>query len=484
MSLFSVNTNVGALAALQSLELTSQALNTAQNEVSTGQAVSNAQDNPAIYAIGNTINANLAGLSAVSTSLNFGAQIVATASSAVDSISSALQSLQNTVTSAGTSGYTESSLQQSIAGDLALINSAASDATFSGVNLLQPAASGGTATVNIVQNINGANNLTLANQTAAIYSGTATQFTDALGLTNLNVTGAQDSLGASTNIGVNLAFNSSSVVVSSTAGSQATFANQTGTTTANVNNVLTITTTTTNSTGGTTTTNNNFEFIDSAAGSLNTQLQTAIGTTSTVNGSETNYTVNNATAVNFNSSTDSFNAVVKDLANTLGSAGFAVGTNSDGSLTISGGDVTAVSFGTVTNGVETAGATVQGQTVSGGVTTPGTTTAQTDATPGVVLNALTTQQASISLVTAAVQSANIVAANLGSLSDQITGIQNFTSALSSALTSGVGALTDADLAAESAQLSALQTKQQLATQSLTIANQAPQVLLKLFQNIS
>jgi flagellin len=89
----------------------------------------------------------------------------------------------------------------------------------------------------------------------------------------------------------------------------------------------------------------------------------------------------------------------------------------------------------------------------------------------------------VTTVQSAISDLNTVAVNLGALSQQITGIQNFTSALSSALTAGVGALTDADLAAESAKLSSLQTKQQLATQSLTIANQAPQVLLTLFKNL-
>ncbi len=50
-----------------------------------------------------------------------------------------------------------------------------------------------------------------------------------------------------------------------------------------------------------------------------------------------------------------------------------------------------------------------------------------------------------------------------------------------ALNTGLGALVDADLTKESARLQALQTQQQLTTQSLSTANQAPQSLLKLFQ---
>ncbi len=49
-----------------------------------------------------------------------------------------------------------------------------------------------------------------------------------------------------------------------------------------------------------------------------------------------------------------------------------------------------------------------------------------------------------------------------------------------ALNNGLGSLVDANLAQESALLQSLQVKQQLATQSLTIADQAPSILLKLF----
>jgi flagellin len=50
-----------------------------------------------------------------------------------------------------------------------------------------------------------------------------------------------------------------------------------------------------------------------------------------------------------------------------------------------------------------------------------------------------------------------------------------------ALEGGIGALIDADLAKESARLQSLNIRQQLGTQTLSTANQAPQALLKLFQ---
>jgi flagellin len=58
----------------------------------------------------------------------------------------------------------------------------------------------------------------------------------------------------------------------------------------------------------------------------------------------------------------------------------------------------------------------------------------------------------------------------------------FAQKLSDTLTTGIGNLVDANMADESAQLQSLQVKQQLGIQALSIANQAPQSILSLFQN--
>jgi flagellin len=56
----------------------------------------------------------------------------------------------------------------------------------------------------------------------------------------------------------------------------------------------------------------------------------------------------------------------------------------------------------------------------------------------------------------------------------------FAQKLSDTLTQGIGNLVDANMAQESAQLQALQVRQQLGIQALSIANQAPQTILSLF----
>ncbi|MBY5458242.1 flagellin [Rhizobium leguminosarum] len=74
------------------------------------------------------------------------------------------------------------------------------------------------------------------------------------------------------------------------------------------------------------------------------------------------------------------------------------------------------------------------------------------------------------------------ASQLGSISTRIDLQENFVSALSDSIDSGVGRLVDADMEEESSKLTALQTQQQLAIQSLSIANSSAQNILTLFRS--
>jgi len=99
-------------------------------------------------------------------------------------------------------------------------------------------------------------------------------------------------------------------------------------------------------------------------------------------------------------------------------------------------------------------------------------------------SSLSSATASASLLTQLDTSINNLNANLGALgsqSKQIEGHLSFVSKLQDSITGGIGNLVDADLAKESASLQALQVQQQLGTQALSIANQAPQQILSLFK---
>ena len=106
-------------------------------------------------------------------------------------------------------------------------------------------------------------------------------------------------------------------------------------------------------------------------------------------------------------------------------------------------------------------------------TTPSAAAAQTTA-----LAALQTGAGFDSAQTTVSNKLNQAGADSNYLNAQIT----FNSNKIDSLNTGLGALVDADLSQESALLQAQQIKQQLGTQALSIANQAPQALLSLFKN--
>ena len=118
MSLFSVNTNLGAMTALQSLEQTQNALTTTQNQISTGLAVATAADNPAVYSITQAMDGQIAGLTAVQDNLSFGAQVVGTAMNSTESISSVLSTLQQTLTQGQTQGMSQTQMNASLTAGL------------------------------------------------------------------------------------------------------------------------------------------------------------------------------------------------------------------------------------------------------------------------------------------------------------------------------------------------------------------------------
>jgi flagellin len=379
--MFSINTNTSALAALQSLNSTASSLSETQNEISTGKKVSSASDNPAVYSIGNTMSANLAGLSAVQDSLSFGQSTVGLALSASTQISSQLASLQQTVTQAQTGGMNQTTMQNQVNAILTNINQMASSATFNGVNLLD----GSSPSLNVVQDING-NQITVANQSAT---------TTGLGINNL-LTNAS---------ATDLAFNNTFAVAN---GDKVDLSDGTK--------------------------HYVFEFSDGSA---------PLTTTPTAN--------TTVFAVQVTPASQSNMQMVGSMISEMQKQGFGAVLNSNGSLDIAGKGITSAA------------------------------TTATFASGGVTKTAVTGATAAIAVVQSAVHQMNTKSAVLGAASQQITSMQSFSSSLSSSLTTGLGALTDADMAAESAKLQSLQTKQQLAIQSLSIANQQPQSLMSLFR---
>lgn len=94
-------------------------------------------------------------------------------------------------------------------------------------------------------------------------------------------------------------------------------------------------------------------------------------------------------------------------------------------------------------------------------------------------------QSGASTLVATIQSSltnvNSALAQLSSGAAKFSIQSSFAQKLSDTLTAGIGNLVDANMAQESAKLQALQVRQQLGVQALSIANQSPQTILSLFR---
>jgi flagellin len=96
-------------------------------------------------------------------------------------------------------------------------------------------------------------------------------------------------------------------------------------------------------------------------------------------------------------------------------------------------------------------------------------------------NSATTASAYITTIDSDVTNVNTALTNLGTGSNALADHVKFVKNLQNSLTTGISNLVDADMASESATLQALQTKQQLGVQALSIANQSTSIMLSLFR---
>ena len=97
------------------------------------------------------------------------------------------------------------------------------------------------------------------------------------------------------------------------------------------------------------------------------------------------------------------------------------------------------------------------------------------------LDTATNASAAVGTIETSLNNLNQALARLGTASKSLTVHSEFVTKLSDVTEKGIGNLVDADLAKESAKLQALQTKQQLGVQALSIANQSSGIALSFFR---
>ncbi|HEU0063119.1 MAG TPA: flagellin [Hyphomicrobiaceae bacterium] len=148
----SINTNVAAMTALQTLNMTNKALTETQNRISTGFRVAEASDNAAYWSIATTMRSDNAALSTVQDALGLGSAMVDTAYTGVKAAIEVVDEIKTKLVAARQPGLDRAKIQSEISELQKQLTSIGSSAVFSGENWLSvdSSASGYNATKSIV----------------------------------------------------------------------------------------------------------------------------------------------------------------------------------------------------------------------------------------------------------------------------------------------------------------------------------------------
>lgn len=163
----SINTNIGAMVALQSLNAITADLLVTQNRISTGLKIASAKDDGATYAIAQRERSEVRSLDAVKESLSRNSSVVDVALTAGESVSDLLTQLKEKALAASDTSLdstARSALQSDFKSIRDQITKTLSTAGFNGINLLN----GSKATIEALANAQGTNRLTVAAQNMSL----------------------------------------------------------------------------------------------------------------------------------------------------------------------------------------------------------------------------------------------------------------------------------------------------------------------------
>ena len=185
----SVNTNIGAMIALQNLNSISAQLATTQNRISTGLKISSAKDDGAKWAIAQSERANVSSLDAVKESLSRSSSVIDIAMTAGESVSELLTQLKEKALAASDTSLDTTSrdaLKSDFVSIRNQITQTLSNASFNGINLLN----GSRSSISALANAQGTSRLTVAGENmslggAIVTLGAAASFSSATSATNL-----------------------------------------------------------------------------------------------------------------------------------------------------------------------------------------------------------------------------------------------------------------------------------------------------------
>jgi flagellin len=392
----SILNNSAALSALQALTMTQQSLATVQGQVSTGLKVGTAADNSSYWSIAAQLRSDSGVVTASNDALSQGQSVLATASSAIDSVIKTLNSMTTSLTQAQNPGANIGDINTSLASLGRQLSDSVKGASFNGLNVLD----GTQSTLSFVSGFNA---------------------TSTGGTLNIIAFAAQALTGGATTTPTTTTTQSSLTDTATIANLASLFnAPPTNTTLSYGNDVITASTT----------------------GPMTLTVKSK-----DLNGSTTTSTY---TALDANGN----NSAIDTSLTSFGNAA---------SLAVSTTTTTAASSNLLTQ---------SGVDLTGG--SGPTSTFQLGGTTGIAASL------GLTAVNQALAAVTNYAALIGATQDRMTAATTFNTALTTNYSNGVSGLVDADMNQASTRLLALQTQQQLGIQSLSVANQNAQLILKLF----
>lgn len=502
----SILTNSSAMVALQTLKSINSNLEETQSQISTGKSVASAKDNSAVWAISKVMEADVNGFTAISDSLSLGESTLAVARQASETVTDLLTEMKGKIVAAQEENVDREKLQTDIAALRDQISSVVGAAQFNGLNMVS-----GTDDVNVLSSLDRssdgtvtASNITVARQdlgtdqgtfgtgtsiasngtaSAAAVANTANTAIVTIGNTwaagdtaNITVAGVElsyelqtgedegdagDQLAGLINgLGLDDVTASSNGTGGVTISSSRAFedvAVSTGETTVGDGDVLI---TTLNGTGSLTLTSGD---IDERAENIAFSTSAAVS-----EGDSYKVTIGSSSYDYIAGKGETMEDVARGLKIAIDSAG-----DSDLSTTVVQDSSTGQWSLKVDNDGSSAAFSISGNqdgTASGGLFGLDSIDVTTDAGATSALDNIET------MINVSIDAA----ADFGSAQGRIETQSDFISKLTDSLKDGIGAMVDADMEAASARLQALQVQQQLGTQALSIANQAPQSILSLF----
>jgi flagellin len=494
----SILTNTSAMVALQTMKSINMNLNKTQSEISTGKSVATAKDNAAVWAISKVMESDVKGFKGISDSLSLGSSTISVARQASETVTDLLTEIKGKIVAAQEENVDRAKIQTDIVALRDQIGSVVGAAQFNGLNMIK-----GTDDVNILSSLDraGNGNVTASNITVArqdLSTGAGTYGTGTSLAANAVVQNSATAVASAGNTaevtfaatwaaadtatlsigGVDVSYTATGSSVTDVAAGFAGAINALGlegVTASNTAGVLTITST------------RAFEGLSVAQTSATVGNGTSDITA--VNGAAPSGT-NTATASTIQQRAEEVDFSTTAAVNEGDGYKVTVGAASYNYIAGKGENMEDVARGLkVTeddNGVWTLNVDNDG-TGSASLAFSSTGNADGKASGGLYgLDAIdvTTNKgadSALSNIETMISRSIDAAAAFGSAQKRI-GIQSeFVGKLSDAMKAGIGGMVDADMEEASARLQALQVQQQLATQALSIANQAPQSILSLFR---